>query len=116
MALSDKTPKQVFAIIAPEFASLPPETIEGWLEIAGNWVDQGKWGSKYSTGLAYMAAHLIATSEKGGAAGAVTSERVGNVAVSYAAPNSDDALASTGYGATFLSLRRSLVRSPMVRR
>lgn len=114
MALADRTALEIFRTIAGEFSDQDESVVNSFLEVASLWVNAARWGVKYNTGLAYMAAHLMATGERGSASGSVTSERVGNVAVNYSAPTSDDLIATTGYGSTFLALRRTLALTPFV--
>lgn len=116
MSLNDRTAIEIFRAIAKEFESRDQTEVEIFLEIASTFVGPTVWGEKYNTGLAYMAAHLMSVSARAGAAGSVTSEHVGSVSVSYSAPSAtDDSLATTSYGATFKSLRRLLVMTPVVR-
>ena len=116
MALSDRTALEIFRTIAKEFGSRDNSEVGIFLELAGSFVSEKVFAEKYQTGLAYMTAHLMTLSDRRGSAGSVTSERVGNVGVSYApSSDSDDSLTATSYGVVFKSLRRLVTLTPVVR-
>jgi len=95
-----------------------------WLVLAAEYLDSSLWGSRYSKGVAFLAMHFMAraglSSEEstagsgGGAAGAVTSEKAGDVARSYGKASvkpgetSDEDLMGTKFGRMFLDLRAGL--------
>lgn len=110
---------------APEFSDLPSSQIDLIIEYARNWVCEDKWGSKSKLGIVLMSAHLLKEAgfgpgDSSSASGPVTSERVGDLQRSYgqvSLQNSsvgDQLLATTKYGRLFLTLRRTLVITPMV--
>ncbi len=109
----------VFDAIAPELASLSPAVKTTWLGFATPHTPSAVWGSRTSTGRAYLAAHLYTRSAAAGstsaAPGAPTSLRAGQVAVTYGSGPSvspgDVDLATTSYGLRFLALRNSLAAS-----
>jgi len=104
-----------------EFAAVD-ET--NWLILAAEYLDSTCWGTRYNKGVAYLAMHLMAraglSSEGstagtgGGAAGAVASEKAGDVARAYAKPSvtagetSDEDLMGTKFGRMFLDVRAGL--------
>ena len=49
----------------PEFTGTPDSLVQAKINDAGAFVDAGVWGDKYDTGIAYMAAHLLACSPAG---------------------------------------------------
>jgi hypothetical protein len=112
MAAIDK-----FRFVAPEFAGRSNSDVETALDIASVWLDESVWLSKYETGLAYMAAHLMSMAEREGAGGPVTAESVGGVSASYGTTGpSEELLLDSVYGRLFVALRQTLVTSPLVRR
>lgn len=111
----------------PEFSAVNDTRIQALLDIANLSVSQKVWGSAFAPGMAYLVAHLlkrsgVAAGVSGGNsnAGTISSEKVGELQRSYAAPamsgsSSDDALLSTtSYGMEYLRLRRQLIVTPMV--
>lgn len=79
---------------------------------------ESKWGASYDRGLLYLTAHLASTDSapgSSGAAGPVTSKRIGDVSVSYgsAASVSSSDYASTTYGRRFLELRNIVQGGPI---
>lgn len=116
---------------APEFASLvtgeTPDytTIEMFIDLSRSFVNENFFGSKAKNALLNMTCHILTKlrpggSSGGGQAGAVSSERVGDLQVSYAIPTAsnltinDAILASTQYGQIYLMLRRSIPATPRV--
>jgi hypothetical protein len=104
--MADTTQLQVLAI-APELASV---AAEAWTIVLADVALQVgvNWGRKQELGQRYLAAHrltMIARSDKGGA---VTSERTGDVATSYAAAGGDD-YCETAYGREFERIRRGTI-------
>lgn len=88
--------------------------ITRWLDEAGNHHNSIQWGGKSDDGLAYLTAHLIAmfadpTGDEPGA-GPVTSEREGQVQVSYAVSDAFKAndFGSTKYGRRYISMRKTI--------
>lgn len=124
------------AAIAPEFADLAssdPDQFDMPIELAREFVCEAKWGTdaKAKKAICLMAAHLMkelgfgADSEGGSgggtsAVGPVTMEKVGDLQRSYGAAItvggsvSEQLLATTTYGKTFVMLRRTLALTPRV--
>lgn len=106
----------------PFIASVADAVIEFAVEQASVALDPQAWGARYQEALAVYALHLIASSGAGpggGGGGAVTSERVGAWAKSYAtvtATTAGDAwLMRTTYGQRYIAIRSSRVaRLPRV--
>ncbi len=104
--MADTTQTQVLAI-APELADAAAEAwsivlADAALQVGAN------WGRKQEIGQRYLAAHrltMIARSDKGGA---ITSERTGDVATSYAAAGGED-YSETSYGREFERIKRGTV-------
>lgn len=102
--------------VASEFASTSDEIIQSYIDIAANYVSLAYWGEdRFNYIHALMTAHLMKQVLGGGSGtGPVTSERLGDISVSYAASASAaDELASTCYGALITQLRRSILQTPM---
>jgi len=100
--------------LAPDLASVDPCILEAWLEIAGTMISISVWGSKASHGHRLLAAHLYQVSQPGGETGPLASVTVGPVAKSFAVTASADAeLGSTQWGRMYLTLRRTLCRTPV---
>lgn len=111
----------------PEFSAVSDVRMQALIDIANLSVNQKVWGSSYAPGIAYLVAHLLkrsgtATGVSGGSsqAGTVSSEKVGELQRSYAAPNlsgssgEDALLSTTSYGIEYLRLRRQILITPMV--
>lgn len=107
------------------FDGLSDAAIDSAIAEAVLMISADKWGDWYDLGLLYLTAHLLSLfnpdSDSGdaGAAGPVTSKRVGDVAVSYgfaasASPSSDTFFNSTIYGQRYLSLRLRIQGGPLV--
>ena len=100
--------------VAPEFKAKTDQEIAVMISVAALWADEDVWADKYDAGVAYLTAHLMTIAAREGAAGSIASETVGRVSVSFSNSTMDDELADTGYGKTFLSLRRTIVTGPLV--
>lgn len=109
--------------VAPEFASVDEAIIEFAIESARDFVHEGRWGEqKAKRGIMLMAMHLLAVQGlgDGGVAvdrGPVASETVGSISTSYVntrATVTDDKtwMIQSKYGAQFLMLRKTLIRTP----
>lgn len=91
----------------PEFSAESDARVAAMLEMARDFVDEASFGSKATTALMLYTAHLLAgTSQSAaGTAGPMTSERVGDLARSYAAPAADaNGLKASTYGQLYLKL------------
>lgn len=97
----------------PEFAALATAQIQLAIDKANRRLNRTQWGTKADDALVCLVGHLLALSCKQGEgpAGAVTSESVGDVSVSYAMPEAfkQSALASTSYGRCYLELLSTLM-------
>ena len=112
--------------VAEEFADINPNVIEFYIESARDYVNEGRWGEKKAKrGIMLMAMHLMSTAGLGTNAipadrGAVISESVGGISTTYAnntstASTTDDQwLLTTTYGAQFLMLKKTVVKTPLV--
>lgn len=103
----------------PEFASESDDRVQMFLDDATIFVNERVWGTRCDLGVAYLAAHLLAINNRGsgGASGPVTSEKVGDLQRSYAAPtasNLDPTYASTTYGMEYVRIRKTIFTSPIV--
>lgn len=100
--------------IAPSLTTVPVASQDALLAQVLIELDESAWGAGIELGRAWLAAHLGTLYQRGSssspAAGAVTSESVGDVSRSYAAPAAgSDVLSSTPYGQEFVRLRDSFV-------
>lgn len=103
----------------PEFAATDPALIQIAINDAKLFINRSVWGPKYNTGWKYFAAHLLKSSPNanggGGAGGAVTMEKVGDLQVSYGqvqVTNEDHS--STHYGRIFDQLMRTLLKTMII--
>lgn len=103
---------------ADEFAGLSDPKLNLFLEYARRWVHETKWGDSQKLAEVLMCAHLLTMQERarGGVAGPVTAERVGDVNISYGSTTvtGDEALSTTSYGQQFIELRKTLLITPIV--
>lgn len=108
----------VKAIAPTQTTGMTDSAINVFIELAVERLGPCQWGDLYSQGVAYLAAHLLTITARGGsgggtgAAGPVQQEMAGRVMVSYAnaaaSGGSGSDLNSTPYGQEFLALRRKL--------
>lgn len=100
------TPAEILAAIAPELAANPGMATH--LQLA-----EGQTGDVYggqrNHAVALLAAHSLTVAGRGGYAGAVTSVKEGQLAMSFAVRADADAMESTSYGQELLRLRRQCV-------
>lgn len=94
------------ADLGPLFADVDPDVAAAMIEAAGLIVDESAWiccGKDPCVGIKLAAKHLLASGDFGATVGtAVVSERVGDVAATYAnATSSSDAWSSTPYGVAY---------------
>lgn len=126
------TQLEMFRKIAPEFAQISDEEVQGMLDLVGDILSKKRFGKMYDRAVALLAAHqftlqtLIANDENAGAAtsltsGALVSEREGDLQRSYggmASSSGDDMdslLKKTVYGLQFLTLRSMCIVPVMTR-
>lgn len=107
---------QQLKAFAPELASVSNARLQIFLDIASKQIAASVWGSSYDTAHILLAAHCYTLANRtGGAVGPVTSEKVGDIQVSYGKSGDDtDALNSTSYGALYLQLRDATIINPTV--
>lgn len=110
---------QLVKDLAPELIPQGDTRINQFIGFAYLQVDEDRWGSIADLGVAYLAAHLLTVSARGGsgAAGPVTSESVGSVSRSFGSSSSQagsGSLDSTSYGREHLRLRGLLSMTPEV--
>lgn len=116
--------------LAPEFAAVDDTVVNFFLARAKKFINFPWWGEKADEGHGYFTAHMmkiagVADSAGGGGGGGgqngqITSEKVGDLAVSYGqavsasgSSVSDAILATTTYGQMFLFLRGTLATTPL---
>ncbi len=99
---------------APEMEAQTDPRVELFIEYAENWVDEGQWGRKYVQAIILMSCHLLTMAGRAGASGAIASENVGSLSVSYGGSNPDDGLSVTSYGQLFQQLKRTIKKTPLV--
>ena len=93
------------------FAAVADSVVETWLAIAGRRINSTYFGDLYDDALSFLTLHLLESivlpGGTGGAAGEVSSVRVGSVSVSYATSGvtNDAPYASTFWGRQYLALR-----------
>lgn len=127
------TQLEMFRKIAPEFAQISDEEVQGMLDLVGDILSKKRFGKMYDRAVALLAAHqftlqtLIASDENAGAAtsltsGALVSEREGDLQRSYGGMSSsssgddmDSLLKKTVYGLQFLTLRSMCIVPVMTR-
>lgn len=87
-----------------------------YLDFAKTFVNETKWGVKYKASVCLLTAHFVTLSIRGaGSSGPITSERVGELAVSYgSASDKADELLATTYGTMYLQYRKTLTITPLV--
>lgn len=99
----------------PALSTIADPVIEVAIADAVPWFDADRWGAFYAQGFAAFVAHMVVADQRAaagnaaGASGLMTSKKVGDVEVQYAAPAvsiADVAFASTSYGQRYLQLRR----------
>lgn len=125
------TQLELFRKIAPELDTLDDEEVNDVLCFIGDIVSKKQFGKVYDRAVALLTAHqltlqnIIRNDENGGAAtsitaGAVTSEREGDLQRSYGGVSSssnaaDDLLKKTVYGLQYLALRDLFIVPVMTR-
>ena len=104
-----------FRVRFPEFSAIDDSVVNFALNDAAALMDITKWGTRYDTGQAFLAAHYVALSSTdsgsgGVSVGPVSQATTGSLSVSYAvtaAKDMSDAMyGSTVYGQRYLSLRK----------
>jgi hypothetical protein len=102
--------------LGSEFSTLSDSLIETYVGIAQCLIAEDAWGCCYNQALSLMSAHLVTMGTRGGVAGNITSERVGDLSRSYGGINSStkdiNELSLTSYGNMLSMLRRAQFRTP----
>jgi hypothetical protein len=101
-----------FLTIFPEFASMGAKA-NFFYPLALDQVATNQFGNSYAYAVYLLTAHMM-TSLTSAGSGIKTSERVGDVAISYHIIDNEEELSSTKYGIEFLRLRKSKVISTLV--
>jgi hypothetical protein len=100
---------------AEKFSGLTDVKVGLFIESASLWVNETKWGRKHKMGMILMACHLLEVDQRSGAGGAIASESVGELSVSYnLGSKADSELDDTSFGRQFKSLRKTLGITPIV--
>ncbi len=117
------TELQYFRLLAPEFASVPDETVNTWLSVAGNLVNVACLDDERAAmARALYAAHLLSlntrSTESGASAlGAITSEKEGDLQRSYGGLKGGDSyLGQTSYGQQYIEVTRACFGSAIMTR
>jgi len=111
------TPVEIADVLvyAPELASVPTPQMQIYLDLAKNFVFEGKWERKYKQAVCLLTAHMVSmTSTGANNSGPIASESVGELSISYANSPMDDELQSTTYGELYYMLRKTLKITPLV--
>lgn len=110
------TALQTFRLLAPEFASIPDEDVQGLLTLIEDEVPESRWGKWTAKGRALLAAHTASLARPELAeGGVVASQSAGGVSVSYAASAGDAGeLSSSRHGVEFARLRRTVGLGGMI--
>lgn len=105
--------------VATEFAALSDSVVQSYIDIAQEYVSLSYWGAaKFDYIHALMTAHIMtmanAAGTGGSSSGAVSSERLGDIAISYAvSATAADDLTSSRYGTLIKFLSKSVLKTPM---
>lgn len=99
---------------APELSAVDDLRVDLFVGFAGDFVSPSQFGLKCKHAKILMACHLLTIANRGGTGGGVTSEKVGDLQVSYGSMSTNDALDTTSYGQTFKALRRTIKTTPIV--
>lgn len=110
-------------IVAPELSGEDPARIDYFIEQAAPYINRKFWLEKSDYAHALFTAHLMMTAGLtsgggggGGGGGLVTSEKVGDLQINYAAPASisTSSYSTTKYGSLFEQLLKTINVSPIV--
>lgn len=112
MALPTATEVKTYA---EKFSDLSDSKVSLFIENASLWVNESKWRTKYKFAVILMSCHLLEIDSRNGSGGAIASEGVGELNVSYnLGSKADSELDDTSFGRQFKSLRRTLSITPLV--
>lgn len=111
MAVNASDFKKMF----PEFAEVPNARLQMFFDFAAENVNRNIFAEKSDRAEALLAAHFLTLADRGGAAGPITSEKVGDLSRSYGTIKSEqEELAATAYGSMFITMLKSLPITPRV--
>ncbi|MEN4404453.1 DUF4054 domain-containing protein [Enterobacter hormaechei subsp. xiangfangensis] len=111
-AFKGLTPLEIFRKLAPEFAAVPNEVVQGYIDLASLFVCEDEYGDAYNVALALMAAHIMASpggySDNGStSSGRILSRKEGDLAITYGNVSGDSSyLSGTTYGNLLQLLRK----------
>lgn len=108
---------QLVKDIAPELALESDTRIELFIDIVKLRNDADVWGDKYNYACALDACHELTMANRNGSGGSVTSEKVGDVSVSYGGYQSGKNQIPydlTAYGQMYLNLRKTILVTPII--
>jgi len=111
------TPVEIADVLvyAPELSAVPTSQMQIYLDLAKNFVFEGKWERKYMQGVCLLTAHMVSITMGGSNnSGPIASESVGELSISYSNGPMDDELQGTSYGELYLMLRKTLKITPLV--
>ena len=102
--------------LAPEFCDWDNARLQMFIRMAERQVNERVFGCTYEDAVSFLSLHMATMFNREGTGGAVTSEKVGDLQVNYAAPNSDTKsnLFSTSYGQMFWDLMTATRGVPLV--
>lgn len=109
------TVAEILVALAPELATTDPTRLALVIDLAETRTGQ-VYGAARPQAVALLVAHMLTLGNRStGTAGAVTSETVGPLSISYGGSGSDGDLGQTAYGVQLLALRSEYVFAPMTR-
>jgi hypothetical protein len=109
-----------FILQFPEFANVPPQRIQYWINKSAVYVDSTVWGALADDGVAYWVAHQLFSGQQNAATAAQSPDEIGAVVlkagdttIQYSdkvalARLTGDSYLGSAYGQYFLQLRRSV--------
>ena len=93
----------------PEFASYSDAKLDAAIADAELQVNRNIFGAKADLAVIYMAAHSLAVSNVQQSGGAIQSQKVGDLSITYAGAGAGQGILSTGYGNLYFNLRKQVV-------
>ena len=98
----------IFRMLASELASLSDSDVNPWILLASEGISSEYFGSQQNYALALLAAHGAKMAGMGGSAGGpLSSEKAGDLAVTYAIAASSSSYGETRYGRMYERLEGS---------
>lgn len=89
--------------------------LDDMIELAETRLTTDTFGDNYSEAVALLVLHMYAVNDRGGSGGAVTSEKEGQLARSFAAAASSISYGDTSWGRELQTLTRSVSFGPRTR-